>query len=131
MASSATLTTTQLPRLRTLLQEWEKKRPVLKGSMTIKNGSEDLNIDSSDDLHIRNKQSKDVIVTFRTRPPLENEATNKFKGNPDQDAESVQGGGETVKELQVEFCAGISVSEPGVFVAHVPGMKVSLCNFFD
>jgi kinesin family member 2/24 len=139
MASSAALTTTHLPRLRTLLQEWEQKQPALKGFVTpIKNGSEDLN-DSADGLQITlgdngSKQSKDVIVAFRTRPPLENEAANKFKGNPDQDAESGAGGAETVKELGIEFCAGISLpnSEAGVFVAHVPGMKVSLlCISFD
>jgi kinesin family protein 2/24 len=131
MASSAALTTTHLPRLRTLLQDWEQKQLALKGQQ--RNGSEDLNDSSADGLQITlgdngSKLSKDVIVAFRTRPPLKNEAADKFKGNPDQNAESGEGGAEIVKELGIEFCAGISVpnSEAGVFIAHVPGMKVGL-----
>jgi len=137
MASSAALTTTHLPRLRTLLHDWEQKQLALKGQQ--RTGSEDLNGSSADGLQFTlgdngSKLSKDVIVAFRTRPPLKNEAADKFKGNPDQDAESGEGGAETVKELGIEFCAGISVpnSEAGVFIAHVPGMKVGLlCISFE
>ncbi|KAK0462516.1 P-loop containing nucleoside triphosphate hydrolase protein [Desarmillaria tabescens] len=75
MATSATLTTTQLPRFRRLLEEWAAKQPPATGFTP--------------------RASKDVVVAFRTRPPLPGEATSK-------------------------------AAEPGVFVAHVPGMKWSV-----
>jgi kinesin family protein 2/24 len=67
--------------------------------------------------------SKDVIVAFRTRPSLPNEAGEKFHGDPDA---------EDASEAPVEFCSGISVisAEPGVCVAHVPGWKVAKTFFF-
>jgi kinesin family member 2/24 len=115
MASSAALTTTHLPRLRKELEQWRQKQPSvtpfssLSQDITTQLGSRNLNAE----------QGKDVIVAFRTRPPLENEAEEKF-----QAATTVPPGGET--EAPVQFCPGITVTsnEPGVFVAHVPGMKV-------
>ncbi|KAG7439615.1 uncharacterized protein BT62DRAFT_1013762 [Guyanagaster necrorhizus] len=57
------------------------------------------------------------IVAFRTRPPLLGEAAGKFKLIP-MDGED---------DVPVEACIGVTVesAEPGVFVAHVPGMKWS------
>ncbi|KAJ7820427.1 P-loop containing nucleoside triphosphate hydrolase protein [Mycena leptocephala] len=65
-----------------------------------------------------------MIVAFRTRPPLLNEAADKFHANPDAKEALVDAEGQTAA---VEFCAGITLTsaEPGVFVAHVPGMKWS------
>jgi kinesin family protein 2/24 len=65
-----------------------------------------------------------MIVAFRTRPPLLNEAADKFHANPDAKEALVDAEGQTAA---VEFCAGITLTsaEPGVFVAHVPGMKVT------
>ncbi|KAJ7049968.1 P-loop containing nucleoside triphosphate hydrolase protein [Mycena amicta] len=106
MASSATVTTTHLPKLRTLLDEWNEKRTPTKGFAVplseIKPATKDA--------------SKDIIVAFRTRPPLPNEASEKFHANPDA---------EDAPTEPAEFCAGVTVAsaEPGVFVAHVPGMK--------
>ncbi|KAJ7467033.1 P-loop containing nucleoside triphosphate hydrolase protein [Mycena latifolia] len=116
MASSATLTTTHLPALRTILDEWNQKRPAAKGfpvplaELQQSPPSEDA--------------SKDVVVAFRTRPPLPNEAADKFHADPDAKDAVVDEAG---KVAPVEFCAGITVTnaEPGVFVAHVPGMKWS------
>ncbi|KAJ7352329.1 P-loop containing nucleoside triphosphate hydrolase protein [Mycena albidolilacea] len=104
MASSATLTTTHLPQLRTLLHKWNQSRPAPTG---FQNAPLDKNT------------SKEVIVAFRTRPPLPEEATDKFQTHSDpKDASATQ---------SVEFCAGITAlsADPGVFVAHVPGMKWS------
>jgi kinesin family protein 2/24 len=118
MSSSAALTTSHLPRLRTLLQEWKQKQPPPKGFVT------SISINSlADRMDNGNTQSKDMIVAFRTRPPLENEATEKFQINSDQEGNTSEAN--IGKDSEVKFCAGISVpsAEPGVFVAHVPGMK--------
>lgn len=96
MASSAALTTTHLPRLRELLDQWHPGHPQIA-----QQAASNLTV-----------QDKDVLVAFRTRPPLPNEAADKFP-SPDE-AETPQ------------FCSGISVEHPGVFVAHVPAMKVTL-----
>ncbi|KAJ7122056.1 P-loop containing nucleoside triphosphate hydrolase protein [Mycena crocata] len=116
MASSATLTTTHLPTLRKILDEWNFKRPATKAfSVPLA----DLQQSPPD-----KDASKDVIVAFRTRPPLLNEAAEKFHADPDaKDAPEDTNDQPAV----VEFCAGITVTsaEPGVFVAHVPGMKWS------
>ncbi|KAJ7782514.1 P-loop containing nucleoside triphosphate hydrolase protein [Mycena maculata] len=113
MASSATLTTTHLPTLRTILDEWNQKRPATKGFPV-----------PVAELRQSPDASKDVIVAFRTRPPLPNEAADKFHADPDAKDASVDADGQVAA---VEFCAGITVTsaEPGVFVAHVPGMKWS------
>lgn len=104
MASSAALTTTHLAKLRELLAEWEAKQPPAKGFPP-----------RSEESTARGDASqKDVLVCFRTRPSLPDEALTKFGTTGEAGAEPV------------EFCAGISVpsAEPGKFVAHVPGMKV-------
>ncbi|KAJ7672202.1 P-loop containing nucleoside triphosphate hydrolase protein [Mycena polygramma] len=105
MASSANLTTTHLPQLRTILDKWNQTRPP-----------------STDfpDTPSAESASKEVIVAFRTRPPLPNEATDKFQVHS-------QGALQPEGTESVEFCAGISATSalPGVFVAHVPGMKWS------
>ncbi|KAF7305743.1 Kinesin-like protein [Mycena chlorophos] len=106
MASSATVTTTQLPTYRALLEEWENKRAPVKG----------FSVPLAELKPLTKDASKDVIVAFRTRPSLPNEAAEKFHANPDDENASTE---------PVEFCAGVTVAsaEPGVFVAHVPGMK--------
>ncbi|EJD43841.1 P-loop containing nucleoside triphosphate hydrolase protein [Auricularia subglabra TFB-10046 SS5] len=111
MASSAALTTTHLPRLRGILEQWRAAQPAFKGfdteveALARKLAATDL----------ENGASKDVVVAFRTRPPLPNEAAEKFQAD----------GGSAEEANQVEFCSGITVTsaEPGVFVAHTPGMK--------
>lgn len=128
MASSAALTTTHLPRLRKELDEWRAKQPPPQAfTKTL----EDIQARLDSEAY-KNERGKDVIVAFRTRPPLEHEADQKFKGNAattDQDAEdTTTSGEESVQDDggELEFCAGVSVAsaDPGVFVAHVPGMKV-------
>jgi kinesin family member 2/24 len=125
MASSATLTTTHLPHLRSLLREWESQQPTPKGfttPVTEKYGNSDV---YKQDL---GGNLKDVVVAFRTRPPLENEADEKFTSVGESGSEEGRGRGRE----KVDFCSGISVpsAEPGVFVAHVPGMKVRLSHPF-
>ncbi|KAJ7502496.1 P-loop containing nucleoside triphosphate hydrolase protein [Mycena galericulata] len=116
MASSATLTTTHLPILRTILDEWNQERPATKG-FSVPLAELQHSSPSKD-------ASKDVIVAFRTRPPLPNEAADKFHADPDAEDTPLDAEGQIAA---VEFCAGITVTsaEPGVFVAHVPGMKWS------
>ncbi|KAJ7141112.1 P-loop containing nucleoside triphosphate hydrolase protein [Mycena epipterygia] len=116
MASSAILTTTHLPTLRAILDEWNQKRPATKG-FSVPLAELQQSPPSQD-------ASKDVIVAFRTRPPLPNEASDKFHADPDAKDASLDAEGQAVP---VEFCTGITVTsaEPGVFVAHVPGMKWS------
>ncbi|KAF7315964.1 Kinesin-like protein [Mycena indigotica] len=106
MASSATFTTTQLPKFRALLEEWQEKRAPATG----------FTLPLSELRPTTKDASKDVIVAFRTRPPLPNEAADKFHANLDAEDASTE---------TVEFCAGVTVAsaEPGIFVAHVPGMK--------
>ncbi|PCH35714.1 nucleoside triphosphate hydrolase protein [Wolfiporia cocos MD-104 SS10] len=121
MASSAALTTTHLPRLRAGLEEWRKKQslhaefatPLSEITNRANGGGQ------------RKQQGKDVVVAFRTRPPLENEAETKFAAAETQDAKTAEGAEEQADTPQSAFCAGITVksAEPGEFVAHVPGMK--------
>jgi kinesin family protein 2/24 len=103
MASSATLTTTHLPQLRIILEKWNQTRTPSTGFS---------------DIPVAENASKEVIVAFRTRPPLANEATDKFQSQ-DSPATDI-----------IEFCPGITAisAEPGVFVAHVPGMKVPISS---
>lgn len=122
MASSAALTTTHLPALRTALDEWRQQQP-LAATFTIP--TEDITTKLSKG---STGVQKDVIVGFRTRPPLEHEAEDKFKaydGKEDTPQE-----GESSEQDPAKFCPGITVSkaEPGEFVAHVPGLKVYLCH---
>ena len=106
MASSAALTTTHLPALRKFLHEWQAKQPVPTDFASFVDGA----------ARGEGTLDKDVLVCFRTRPPLPDEVKSKFTASV-----------ERTSDLEVEFCAGISVpsAEPGRFIAHIPGMKVS------
>ncbi|KAJ6507403.1 P-loop containing nucleoside triphosphate hydrolase protein [Mycena vitilis] len=119
MASSATLTTTYLPTFRAQLDEWNQNR--LKKSAT---KGFDVSLTELPQSPPSKDASKDVIVAFRTRPPLANEAADKFHADPDAKDAPV---GDDGQLATVEFCSGITVTsaEPGIFVAHVPGMKWS------
>ncbi|KAF7327984.1 Kinesin-like protein [Mycena kentingensis (nom. inval.)] len=101
MASSTALTTSNLPTIRAQIAEWNAQRPDTK----------DFRVALADLKPLPKEESKDILVAFRTRPPLENEAEDKFRG-ADEDKGP-------------EFCAGVTVTsaEPGEFFAHVPGMK--------
>ncbi|KZT41875.1 P-loop containing nucleoside triphosphate hydrolase protein [Sistotremastrum suecicum HHB10207 ss-3] len=94
---------------RALLTQWENTQPPARG------------FESSVDTASR-REDKDVIVAFRTRPPLERELIRfESEKSPASDAES-----DVSEPVTVEnFKAGINVisAEPGVMVAHVPGMK--------
>lgn len=119
MASSATITTTHLSTFRTIVEEWNQnrlKKSATKGFLVPLAELQQSPLDKS--------ASKDVIVAFRTRPPLPNEAADKFHADPDAKDAPVDEDGQLPA---VEFCSGITVTsaEPGVFVAHVPGMKVT------
>ncbi|KAI0087142.1 P-loop containing nucleoside triphosphate hydrolase protein [Irpex rosettiformis] len=126
MASSAALTTTHLPRLRQELEEWRAKQP---SSQPFSKPLETIQT-RLDEHKYKTERGKDVIVAFRTRPPLEHEAEQKFNIST-EGSKNAQGvadlvdDGESKQEL--EFCSGVSVTsaDPGVFVAHVPGMKWS------
>lgn len=123
--SSAALTTQNLPQFREILEKWgAKQKPELEFTSTLPDPNDPERL-------IGKKQSvdavegKDVVVVLRTRPPLENEAADKF--GPALEAAGPEDQAETTEENgPVEFCRGISVvrAEPGTFVAHVPGMKV-------
>ncbi|KAI0821454.1 P-loop containing nucleoside triphosphate hydrolase protein [Irpex lacteus] len=129
MASSAALTTTHLPRLRKELDEWRAKQPP---PQPFTKTLEDIQARLDSEAY-KNERGKDVIVAFRTRPSLEHEADQKFKGNAattGQDAKDTTTSGEESAQDdggELEFCAGVSVAsaDPGVFIAHVPGMKWS------
>ncbi|CCM02975.1 uncharacterized protein FIBRA_05090 [Fibroporia radiculosa] len=127
MASSAALTTTHLPQLRAELADWRQKQPSQASFTT------SLPVSSVSNT-LDTTVGKNVIVAFRTRPPLENEAETKFSvferdlgenapESADQEEEDLKP--TDVAEGQPAFCAGISVTaaEPGEFVAHVPGWK--------
>lgn len=129
MASSAALTTTHLPTLRALLDEWSAKQPPAKPFVSpMQDIASRLAEEKAGEV-----RGKDIIVAFRTRPPLPNEADEKFhvpeaKEAGVGDAEGEQKG-ETAPEAPetVEFCPGVTAAnaEPGTFVAHVPGLKWS------
>lgn len=123
MASSAALTTTHLPRLRQELEEWRAKQPP---SQPFSKPLESIETRLDEDKYNK-EHGKDVIVAFRTRPPLEHEAEQKFNANID-DSKQEHPDDNAVQKEELEFCSGISVgnADPGVFVAHVPGMKVRL-----
>ncbi|KAJ6456387.1 P-loop containing nucleoside triphosphate hydrolase protein [Mycena sanguinolenta] len=119
MATSATFTTTHLSTFRTILDEWNQNR--LKTAATKGFLVPFAELQQSPP----NKDAlKDVIVAFRTRPPLPDEAAYKFHVDPDAKDAPVDEEGQVPV---VEYCPGITLSsaEPGVFVAHVPGMKWS------
>lgn len=120
--SSATLTTTHLPQLRATLDEWHEKQPAPK---PFTSPMQDFASRLSDDNAVGVKQGKDIVVAFRTRPPLPNEAEEKFHAS--ESKEEATSEGQTTAELsKVEFCSGVTAvsAEPGTFVCHVPGFKV-------
>lgn len=100
---------------RALLTQWESTQPSARG------------FESSVDTASR-REDKDVIVAFRTRPPLERELT-RFEDErpPSPDADASVSEPVTIDN----FKPGIAVTsaEPGVMVAHVPGMKVHIQAF--
>ncbi|EKM53632.1 uncharacterized protein PHACADRAFT_186255 [Phanerochaete carnosa HHB-10118-sp] len=133
MASSAALTTTHLPTLRALLDEWSAKQPPANPfASPTQDMANRLSDEKAGELH-----GKDIIVAFRTRPPLPNEAEEKFHASESKESAPVEGqgteGGEEKGEVvaeavtKVEFCSGVTATsaEPGTFVAHVPGFKWS------
>lgn len=130
MASSAALTTTHLPHLRKELEQWRSKQPP---AVPFSSPSQDILTRLA--LHgLQEEQGKDVIVAFRTRPPLEHEAEEKFQVSSVAETPSAE---EDVNEHDEAhtpgFCPGITLvsDEPGVFVAHVPGMKVRCCQLLN
>ena len=133
MASSASLTTTHLPTLRGLLDEWRGKQSV---SAVFTAPMVDIAAKLAEKSATGAAQGKDIVVAFRTRPPLPNEAAEKFHAyeTKDTDSEGVEDEGQTqhAEAASVEFCAGVSVknAEPGTFVAHVPGHKVSYQHIY-
>lgn len=135
MASSAALTTTHLPRLRAQLEEWQQKQRAPSPFKTLLSDIATRALQDSGGV-----RGKDVTVAFRTRPPLPDEAEEKFQAYESKDEPAAapsdgqlqEGEGEEVPATEpgkVEFCAGVTVTdaEPGTFVAHVPGYKA---NFF-
>ncbi|TFK50819.1 P-loop containing nucleoside triphosphate hydrolase protein [Heliocybe sulcata] len=120
-AASATSITSNLPLFRSLLSDWSAKQPPPKGfTTTTEEISEVFDKRLSDKASGLYETGKDVLVTFRTRPPLEDEAAEKFKAVVDSEE-----GQEVQVQEKVEFCEGITLAsaEPGVFVAHVPSVK--------
>ncbi|KAI0684847.1 P-loop containing nucleoside triphosphate hydrolase protein [Cytidiella melzeri] len=124
MSSSATLTTAHLPRLQAELAKWREGQP---RTLTFATPSEDIT--SRLGTKTGERRGKDVIVAFRTRPPLDHEAEQKFGvSHPDPEvATDYTAPGDVEGQPKFEFCSGIEAAsaEPGVFVAHVPGMKRS------
>ncbi|KAF7376655.1 Kinesin-like protein [Mycena sanguinolenta] len=119
MATSATFTTTHLSTFRTILDDWNENK--LKAGATKGFLVPLAELQQSPP----NKDAlKDVVVAFRTRPPLPNEAADKFHVDADAKDAPVDEEGQVPV---VEYCPGITLTsaEPGVFVAHVPGMKWS------
>lgn len=137
MASSAALTTTHLPRLRAQLEEWQQKQRAPTPFKTLLSDITARALQDSGGV-----RGKDVTVAFRTRPPLPDEAEEKFQAYESKDeptaappdVQSQEGEGVPATEpVKVEFCAGVTVTdaEPGTFVAHVPGYKASIFASFS
>ncbi|EJD50162.1 P-loop containing nucleoside triphosphate hydrolase protein [Auricularia subglabra TFB-10046 SS5] len=101
MALSVRQTSAALPILRGLLAEWKQERV------------SDTDLDDFGPI-----EDKDVIVAFRTRPPLEGE-TAVF--DPSQVADE-QDEDSTPEAPTAEFLAGVTVTSarPGVMYTHVP-----------
>jgi kinesin family member 2/24 len=118
--ASAAFTTTNLPVLRSRFEEWSAKQPPPRGfTSKLPDAPQVEGI----------PDGKDVVVALRTRPPLAGEAA-RFSVPADAVDDEATKDGQIVKEGDLaipEFCPGISVpsAEPGVFIAHVPTMKVS------
>ena len=136
--SSAALTTTHLPHLRASLDEWREKQPALKSFTTPK---QDLASRLAEETAVSGKQGKDIVVAFRTRPSLPNEAEEKFhaleakeKPAAETQSENAEQAEVTLAEpIKVEFCSGVTAAsaEPGTFVCHVPGFKVCSLRLYS
>ncbi|KAI0087128.1 P-loop containing nucleoside triphosphate hydrolase protein [Irpex rosettiformis] len=107
MASSAALTTTHLPRLRKELEQWRAKQsPALSCSSPL----------------------QDIYARLDAKDSIEEQGKDKRKKFQASASASVEDDPEKLDQRQkIKFCPGISLAsgEPGVFVAHVPGMKWS------
>ncbi|KAH7105093.1 P-loop containing nucleoside triphosphate hydrolase protein [Auriculariales sp. MPI-PUGE-AT-0066] len=104
MALSVQRTTSAIPALRLLLDEWD----VDQAKLEVSNGT-------GPDTSLALLKDKDVVVAFRTRPPLADE-TRMFEGeveDPEQPSK------------QAEFLRGVTVRtfQPVSFVAHVPSVS--------
>lgn len=123
MASSSSLTITHLPRLRDELAQWRAEQPTDSG---FKSSLEDISNKLTNLNSLTVAPNKDIFVAFRTRPPVDEEANEKFA--LPQSAEESNSGNATVQGSA--FCYGSTATsaEPGKMVAHVPGMKVSAHN---
>ncbi|EED82646.1 predicted protein [Postia placenta Mad-698-R] len=126
MASSSSLTTTHLPRLRDELAQWRAEQPTDSG---FKSSLEDISNKLTNLNSLTVAPNKDIFVAFRTRPPVDEEANKKFalpqsaeESNSDTTNAS-NSGNATVQGSA--FCYGITATsaEPGKMAAHVPGMK--------
>ena len=133
--SSAALTTTHLPQLRATLDEWREKQPAPKPFTA---GRQDLATRLADENAVGAKEGKDIVVAFRTRPSLPNEAEEKFHAvEKKEEAAAAEGQGTKQAEVaaeqpvKIEFCSGVTAAsaEPGTFICHVPGFKVC-CMLF-
>lgn len=142
--ASALLTTSNLPRFRKMIVDWEAKQTPPTGFSTPLSSLGLSSLESaagiaqgSDSGMIQGRESKEVLVAFRTRPPLPGEAEEKFqalesmvyKGAPLGEvaaAQRKQREEEEAELAKIKFCPGLTVrsAEPGVVVAHVPAMKV-------
>lgn len=146
--ASALLTTSNLPRFRKMIVDWEAKQTPPTGfstplsslglsSLESAAGIQSRASQGSDSGMVQGRESKEVLVAFRTRPPLPGEAEEKFqalesmvyKGAPLGEvaaAQRKQRDEEEAELAKIKFCPGLTVrsAEPGVVIAHVPAMKV-------
>lgn len=118
MSISAASITARLAYFQSLVSKWESRQPAPlpfpSSADTLKGGSE--------------REGKDVVVALRTRPSLDSEA-KRFQPDDAETAAIQPSGEDGVASPSSSFCTGITVrsAEPGVMVAHVPGMKV-ICD---
>src|ERR1700761_1347018 len=124
MSLSAQQTTAKLSFFHKLVAEWETKNANTSGFA------------EEGDVVGGERDGKDVVVAFRTRPPLDQEFERFEREKAEVEVPSgseegaTAGGGQSKEEgsLKDTYRSGISVvsAQPGVMVAHVPGMKVCL-----
>ncbi|KZT03926.1 P-loop containing nucleoside triphosphate hydrolase protein [Laetiporus sulphureus 93-53] len=131
-ASIAALKASSLPDLQAKVVGWRQKQqpdPGFKTSLT------DISNQLTSGNVLDEVEGKDVYVAFRTRPPLENEFQANFATLESEDEENAEdptrwsdkGSESHAPEKFTIFCPGVTLtsSEPGEFVAHVPGWKWS------
>jgi kinesin family member 2/24 len=126
MSLSAQKATTNISFFYNLVSEWESSNSVTSSSELFPRPPPTAGGE---------REGKDVIVAFRTRPPLDREFARFDQEKAAVEVQDGKDDGEEKKELpQVDekllkesYRPGISTvsAEPGVMVAHVPGMKVS------